>query len=438
MIDAMLSAKQVISFLPYWQKKFEVKDLNTVFFLTSNQYPKTKYEFVIGLGKLVDLSINDKQQKQVVFKQLVEKADLWKFPIVAYDYKNQIENLTSKNPKKYPSDDASFYIPEIVITCKNGIWESFNQSKKKYCDIDFPLNIKEEEKEEENFTVESLSFPSFEVYAKSFSTIQQHLYRGNIYETNFCNLFEAEINGSISPEKLFIQLNELSPMPMACFVKLDQLNIICASPERYLQKQGNSLLSSPIKGSARRGKDKLSDEEIESELLHSEKERAENVMIVDLVRNDLSKLAQQNSVKTEALFRIEKLPNIFQMVSDVSCRIGNDVSFGEILDATFPMGSMTGAPKISAMQIMDKIESFRRGIYSGAIGYIAPNGDFDLNVVIRTVIQYQNYLYYPVGSAVTAYAEASKEYEECLLKAKAFFTLLQQYGFNAANSPIFS
>jgi len=210
---------------------------------------------------------------------------------------------------------------------------------------------------------------------------------------------------------------------MAAFIKLDDLYIICGSPERFLQKKGNKITSEPIKGTRRRSTD---DAAMIKELENDAKERAENIMIVDLVRNDLSKIAQKGSVHVDELCKVYTFKNVHQSISKISCTVEDKTTFQEILNATFPMGSMTGAPKISAMQLIDEAENSRRQIYSGSIGYILPNGDFDLNVVIRTIVydEKKKYLSFMVGSAITAASDPEKEYEECLIKAKAMLTAL--------------
>jgi para-aminobenzoate synthetase component 1 len=203
--------------------------------------------------------------------------------------------------------------------------------------------------------------------------------------------------------------------------------VFCASPERFLEKRGELLRSEPIKGTAPRHPDAQKDEANAKQLKNDPKERAENIMIVDLVRNDLSQLAQKGTVAVEELCEIYSFATVHQMISKISCLLKPNTSFTDILKHTFPMGSMTGAPKISAMQHIERLEDFKRGLYSGSIGLIEPNGDFDFNVVIRSLIHNRNtnYLSCSVGSAVTIDATAEKEYQECLLKANKLIYGLQ-------------
>ena len=201
---------------------------------------------------------------------------------------------------------------------------------------------------------------------------------------------------------------------------MDDYSIFSGSPERFLKKVGSKLISEPIKGTAKRGLTKTEDEELIKSLVSDPKERAENVMIVDLVRNDLSKIATKNSVQVEELCQIYSFETVHQMISRISCDIKESASFTEIIKATFPMGSMTGVPKIRAMELIEEHESFKRGVYSGSIGYIKPNGDFDFNVVIRSLVynRKNNYLSCSVGGAITIQSDPEKEYEECLIKVK--------------------
>lgn len=262
-------------------------------------------------------------------------------------------------------------------------------------------------------------------YIEKVNKLKQHIQQGEIYEINFCIEFYAE-NVKINPFKQFDKLIAISPMPFSCFIKHQNKYLICASPERFLKKRDNVLISQPIKGTIKRSENIIEDKQLKEELKNSIKEKSENVMIVDLVRNDLSRIAERGSVKVDELYGIYSFPQWYQMISTISCTLKEGKGFDEILKATFPMGSMTGAPKISAMQLIEKYESTKRGMYSGSVGIILPNGDFDLNVVIRS-IQYNTetgYLSFMVGSAITILSDAEKEYEECLLKAKAIFSVL--------------
>jgi para-aminobenzoate synthetase component 1 len=216
-------------------------------------------------------------------------------------------------------------------------------------------------------------------------------------------------------------------MPFSVYLKQQPRYVLGASPERFLKKTSNRLVSQPIKGTIRRGRTTTEDEALKLALRNSEKEQAENLMIVDLVRNDLARSAETGSVQVDELFGIYSFQQVHQMISTVSATARADASLAEILGNAFPMGSMTGAPKIRAMQRIDELEATRRGVFSGAIGYITPDGDADFSVVIRSVLynatdQYASFM---VGSAITYDADPEQEYAECLLKASAMRSVLE-------------
>ncbi len=255
--------------------------------------------------------------------------------------------------------------------------------------------------------------------------MKQHIQQGDIYEINYCmNFFSNDV--SISPEDLFLQLNTISEAPFASYSKLGEHIIISSSPERFIYKQKNQLITQPIKGTAARGKTKTEDDQNKFSLRNDKKEINENVMIVDVSRNDLSRIATKGSVQVTELFDVKTYKQVHQMVSTVRCELKPNNSIKSIFKATFPPASMTGAPKIKAMELIDEYENFRRGVYSGSIGFIEPNGNFDFNVVIRSIIYNQRtkHLSYAVGSAITAKCNAENEYNECLLKAEAMKKVL--------------
>lgn len=266
---------------------------------------------------------------------------------------------------------------------------------------------------------------SKEDYIKKVNILKQHIQQGDIYEINFCITFEAH-QTNIDPLGIYQKLNSISKAPYSALVKFDKQYIISSSPELFLKKQGDKLITKPIKGTAKRGANTEEDEFIKNELQNNVKERNENVMIVDVARNDLSRIAKKGTVSVEKLCDIETYEQVHQMVSTVTCELKNNISFDDIINATFPMASMTGAPKIRAMELIDEYELYNRGPYSGAIGYIEKNGDFDLNVLIRSIFydEEKQYLSFTVGSAITAMCNAEDEYEECLLKAKAMIEVL--------------
>ena len=244
---------------------------------------------------------------------------------------------------------------------------------------------------------------------------------------NFCQEFYAE-NCGILPSEVFLRLNELSLAPYACFYKWNERYLLCASPERFMKKIGKTIISQPIKGTIKRGKTHKEDQKLKEQLLNSEKDRAENVMIVDSVRNDFARSCKAGTVKVEELFGIYSFQQVHQMISTIKGTLKPDCHFIDAIKNTFPMGSMTGAPKVITMETIEQYEHTKRGLYSGAVGYITPDGDFDFNVVIRSILynNLTNYLSFQVGGAIVYDSDPESEYEECLLKAKAMRAVLRE------------
>lgn len=267
---------------------------------------------------------------------------------------------------------------------------------------------------------------SKEKYIQNLIALKEHIQQGNIYEINYCIEFFAD-DVEIDPVKVFLKLNELSKAPYSSLVKLNDDYIISASPELFLKKEGNVLYTKPIKGTAKRGKTTEEDEALKDALYNNLKERTENVMAVDVARNDLSILAKKGTVHVNKLYNIESFETVHQMVSTVSCELKENTPFEKIIEATFPMASMTGAPKLRAMQLIDEFEDFKRNNYSGAMGIIDENEDFTLAVNIRSIFYNQKTkrLSIAVGSAITYLCEPEKEYDECLLKASALLKALE-------------
>jgi para-aminobenzoate synthetase component 1 len=263
-------------------------------------------------------------------------------------------------------------------------------------------------------------------YLEKVEKLRAAIALGDIYEVTFCQEFFAEY-ADIDPYQVYQNLNSVSPTPFSGFFKVADKYILSASPERFLCRRGDHLFSQPIKGTAKRSADSNEDEQIKTALLNNTKEQAENVMIVDLVRNDLTKSAVKGSVKVEELFGIYTFPQVHQMISTISCILNPLVHPVDALKNTFPVGSMTGAPKVRAMELIEETECSRRGIYSGSFGYFEPDGDFDFNVVIRSILYNQSnrYLSFQVGGAITYASSPQAEYEECLLKASAIIKTLK-------------
>jgi para-aminobenzoate synthetase component 1 len=257
-------------------------------------------------------------------------------------------------------------------------------------------------------------------YLEAVRSLQKHIQRGDIYEVNFCQEFFAE-GIRIDPYKTFLQLQELADAPMAAYYRIGSAHLLCASPERYLRIEDGRVLAQPIKGTAPRKEDPEEDRKVAENLKQDPKERAENVMIVDLVRNDLSRTAAKGSVEVEELCGVHSFRTVHQMISSIRSEIAPGHNALDVIRNSFPMGSMTGAPKVRAMELIEAWEGMRRGIYSGTVGYVDAEGNWDLNVVIRSLLydEKEQYLSAMVGGAITSGSVPEREYEECLLKAEA-------------------
>lgn len=352
----------------------------------------------------------------------------WKIGFISYDYKNHIEQLSSNHTDKIGFPDEYFFTPQLLVEIfEREICITFDDKMYNESDLtSFVYQLIDEEvNKSEVLAVKMLPVVIKENYLKNVVKLKKHIQQGDIYEINYCQEYVAQ-GVQINPIDTYFKLNKKSPTPFSCFVKFNDKFLLCASPERFMSKIGNQIISQPIKGTIKRGATLQEDDALKNQLKKDPKERSENIMIVDLVRNDLSKIATRNSVKVDELCEIYTFPQVHQMISTISAELQPEVDFKTIIHALFPMGSMTGAPKIRAMELIEQYEDSRRGLYSGTVGYIQPNGDFDFNVVIRSILYNSSSkkLSYFVGSAITSLSEPEKEYEECLLKAKAINEVL--------------
>ncbi|SNR14644.1 aminodeoxychorismate synthase component I [Tenacibaculum jejuense] len=407
----------------------------TVVFLDSNNYEQQYSSFDCVLA--VDEFTSIKTDYFNAFEKLKEYQSYSKdylFGYLSYDVKNDAERLSSNNYDGLDFPDVYFFQPQKMISIKG------NEAKFLYLNAfddeiedDFEsilganLSAKSNQSNDEKSSVKIKLRIHKDEYFSKLDQVLKHIHRGDIYEANFCQEFYAE-NVDIDPYSIYRNLNAISEPPFATFFKHEELFLLSASPERYLRKEGSKIISQPIKGTAKRMVNAIEDDKIAFDLARDEKERSENIMIVDLVRNDLSRLAKKGSVKVEELCKVYPFKQVHQLISTVVSEINEDVHPVDVIRETFPMGSMTGAPKISAMEIIEKLEETKRGLYSGAFGYFTPEGDFDFNVVIRSILYNSDkkYVSYSVGGAITAKSVPEKEYEECLLKAKAMKQVLTQ------------
>ena len=419
--------KDISSFkekLLLWSQQFD-----DAVWLDSNNYQNlnTEYDAVLAVDAMTSIQ-SDYHDAFDKLHEYQTKTNDWIFGYLSYDLKNDIEQLASNNFDGLEFPELYFFQPKKIFLIKgnrlnvlylNMIVGEFDKDLS-------AINAQEfDDKAHENHVKIHLRIHKDEYFNK-VNELLSHIHRGDIYEANFCQEFYAE-DTQINPVETYKKLNSISRPPFATFLKVYDKFLLSASPERYIKKKHDYVVSQPIKGTSKRSDNAKEDALLIRQLSNDEKERSENIMIVDLVRNDLSKTAIKGSVKVEELCKVYTFDQVHQMISTVTSRIREGISPVDVLRTTFPMGSMTGAPKISAMKIIDELEETKRGLYSGAVGYFTPEGDFDFNVIIRSILYNarKQYVSYSVGGAITAKSDPLKEYEECLVKAKAMREVLE-------------
>lgn len=418
--------------LLFWSKKFEyvsILDSHEVNQKANSKAEYNTYELVAGVDALQ--IIEPKQDCFHHLKENIEKSNDWWFGYLGYDLKNEIEELKSENHDGLDFPEMNFFRPRWVFLLDEDtlIVHYYNEEFTEDEVLSLVQNLQGMELPgEKSISVDQIhSRISRDEYLEAVNQLKDHIRRGDIYEVNFCQEFYTE-DCYIKPRGTYQKLTEVSPTPYSGFYQMGEQYLLSASPERFIKKVGKKIISQPIKGTAKRGASETEDKQIKETLFNDPKERAENIMIVDLVRNDLSRTAEKGSVIVEELCGIYSFPQVHQMISTVVSELKEGIHFIEAIRQCFPMGSMTGAPKVRAMKLIEKYETTKRGLFSGAIGYITPEGDFDFNVVIRSILYNarNHYLSFMVGGAITMQAEAEKEYEECMLKAKAIMKVLKK------------
>ena len=372
-----------------------------------------KFSQLIGIG--VQNSITGNSVEDIPrLKQWINDSNDLVVGYFSYEAKNLVENLKSRNEDSIGFPKFCFVIPEIVVLINDEGIKCFSHGRK--------LDTAEKTKHSPTSLTGSGITLSKDDYVKIVEKLKEHIQRGDIYEVNYCVEHKIE-NVTLAPFRLYQELQEISPAPFSCYVADDGKYLMSSSPERFVMKRGNKIVSQPMKGTNRR----TSDNERQKEALKNDsKEVAENVMITDLVRNDLAKSAKKGSVKVDELCGVYEFEHVNQMISTVSAELREDIHPLDAILNAFPMGSMTGAPKISAMELIDRYENFSRGLYSGAVGYFTPDLDFDFNVIIRSILynEEKKVVTFPTGSAITINSDPEKEYEECMLKAEAMRKVL--------------
>nr|WP_315220447.1 anthranilate synthase component I family protein [uncultured Flavobacterium sp.] len=407
-----------------WSQQFR-----EAIFLDSNSYPQeySSFDCILAVDAFTALK-TDFYNAFEDLKQYQQTTKDWLFGYLSYDLKNDLERLTSSNYDGLHFADLFFFQPkkifllkenqleiQYLLLCDDEIEDDFEEIMQYHSDVFETVNP--------IIVQQRISKAS---YVEKVSKMLDHIHAGEMYEANFCMEFFAE-NVILNPVEKFQKLNAISQAPFSVFFKNNKHFLLSASPERYIKKRGENIISQPIKGTSKRFFNAVEDEQSKKFLETDAKERAENIMITDLVRNDLSRTAQKGSVKVTELCKIYSFLQVHQMISTVTSKLDPQYSAVDVLRTTFPMGSMTGAPKISVMKIIENLEETKRGLYSGSVGYFTPEGDFDFNVVIRSILynQENKYVSFSVGSAITTQSVPENEYEECLLKAKAMHEVLQ-------------
>jgi para-aminobenzoate synthetase component 1 len=400
-----------------WANQFSI-----LLFLDNNNYSSVYngYECLLATGgcSFVNSSAIDPLTH---LAQVHNEGKDWIFGHLCYDYKNVIEpKLSSVHSIRTSFPECRFFVPQTVCYINRAqtqlTIESFEEPDQIYAAISRQQNPVTSPLPELKFNKRV----DKEAYLNTVQQLRKHIADGDCYEINYCTEAFCE-DAVVSPLQVFNALNRLSPAPFAAFYKTGDLYMMCASPERYMRKEGAQLLCQPIKGTARRNANVEADNEIKERLHQDTKERAENIMIVDLVRNDLARCCETGSVKVDELMGIYSFPQVHQMISTISGTIRQGLSFPDALRCSFPMGSMTGAPKYKVMQLIEQYEQSRRELYSGTVGYITPDGNFDFNVVIRSLFYNAAYKYlsYHTGGAITYDSNPEAEWEEMRLKAWA-------------------
>ena len=408
-----------------WVNRFNIFCL-----LDNRQYDFSEpaFECLLAAGSKRNIQMQSGKAFEALQDFYSDNKAEWLFGHFGYDLKNETEILNSNHTDGIGFSDLHFFVPEIVLQLDNTAVKIFCDADAEaiYRDILSSPSVITETAAPKAVIQNKISRNN---YSEIIEKLRQHILRGDCYEINFCQEFFAD-HIDIDPLQVYNRLTNLSPNPFSVFYKLNSRYCLCASPERYLKKTGNKVFSQPIKGTTKRNfEDEAADEISKKYLLQSSKERSENVMVVDLVRNDLSRICKAGSVKVDELFGIYSFPQVHQMISTVSGELEDGINWIDCIKATFPMGSMTGAPKKKVMELIEQYEQTKRGLFSGAIGYVRPGGDpeFDFNVVIRSILydQTAKYLSFQTGGAITYNSDAAMEYEECMLKAGAMMKVLE-------------
>lgn len=393
-------------------------------------YGPNQFDFLLACGAVAVVTQDSGGGVADWYAAVSERAD-WLFGYLGYELNATTDNISPSPQQLFNTAPLRFFVPGIVIRVQNNI--AMISVHEMACDTpenvfrkinDTPFEtLTSAYNQSENIRLEPLI--SDYDYVNTVKKIQQHIIDGDIYELNYCQPFVAR-NTTIDPVAVFNRLCAVAKAPFSVLYRCGEQYLMCASPERFFSFDGKTMRSMPIKGTRKRGEDEASDKRLFADLESSEKDKAEHVMIVDLVRNDLTPLAETGSIQVTDLFGIYPFEQVWQMVSTVSARLRSDAKLSEALIRAFPMGSMTGAPKIRAMQLAAQYEPWQRGMYSGAFGYFDPDGRCDFNVIIRSLLYHTQtqLLAAYAGGAIVYDSIPEKELEECYVKLSGILRVL--------------
>ncbi len=406
-------------------------------FIGSNPFKVLKYK---------DSNVNPLEELRIELDKYNIKNDT-ELPFIggavgylAYDLCNYIEKLSKSVVDDINSPDLYFGLYDWVII----IDHLMNKTLIATPDI----NVRDEKqivdhvcnliKDAQNNGIDKLcyeqkTFPKVKVesnfkkkdYIDTIEKIREYIKNGDIYQANMTQRFHGKV--SMSSFELYRDLRKISPAPFGAFLNFEDVHILSNSPERFIKVSDNFIQTRPIKGTRPRGKNEEEDLLLKNELLNSKKDKAELLMIVDLERNDIGRVSKTGTVKVPELFKLEEYANVHHLVSTVVGEIKKDKDIVDVISSTFPGGSITGAPKIRAMEIIDELEPTARNVYTGSVGYIGFDSNADFNIAIRTIIKKNDDVFFQVGGGITWDSNPEDEYEETLHKAKSIMNAIRGY-----------
>lgn len=396
-------------------------------FMDSNEYKNIagSYDFIAAAGSVC--TWNDDAHDRSGLQQFIQSKKDWLFGHFNFEWQHPVLGIEIINHDISGFQPVTLFQPLHIIHCQGDFItiSSLTTEPAQLYEAILHLSVADN-KGEPNASIKLQAAVNREKYLKQVEALRKHIHRGDCYEINYCIEFLSLAN-KIAPVAVYKKLCELSPAPMSCLYRNADAWLICSSPERFITKKNDTVFSQPIKGTIQRNPvDQHQDERLKEQLQNSSKDQVENVMIVDLVRNDLSRFCLAGSVQVQELFGLYSFPHLHQLISTITGRVDKEIAFEDVIKACFPMGSMTGAPKRKVLELIHQYESGCRGIFSGTVGYISPENNFDWNVVIRSIMYNEStgYVGYKVGSGITFYSNPEQEYEECMLKAYAMQKVL--------------